>query len=517
MQHRRSRDECWTCRRRKKKCDGTDFPCGTCSRLGLPCERDTRLVWEDDARREAMRRRARGLPRRESPSDRMGKCSAPENIAESAASKMSFRPRSVENPKSLELSLVTVSAWPFQLDATESALLDHYIQRFSNTYPTFSGPESPFLTVLLPLSTRSRVVLNSLLALSGVQTWQNGSFGMGEGMLKMRQRALRGCRMLLMRLYRSADVLSQSTIFDTTPFTRDNVINLFASCMLLLLYEKLAGEGEENWSPHLSFIASLCSHAEIGVIPSRDEAFQFLISLFSYNDLVRSTSLQAPTMSDFYLRGTSSAMPQHGSTVSRFTFPSLIARISAGDTSVTDADIAAWDGKVNWFPSFALVSTEGGDPEYLRSPTFSDGQYIWKDPLLYHIEQLLPSHELTDDKIISRLYRIAAMVYRRQKGIDRLAVRGYCRQMALWAVQLLRLLPAGSAFETTLLWPIGIVARELTLADETQRAYLIYRLEALEHHFHMKHFSCVKDFLLSLWVAGDYGLEDDSSSVILLG
>jgi hypothetical protein len=109
------------------------------------------------------------------------------------------------------------------------------------------------------------------------------------------------------------------------------------------------------------------------------------------------------------------------------------------------------------------------------------------------------------------------MAYKRQQTPDSLAASDDCSRMALWAVQLLRLLPAGSAFETTLLWLIGIIARDLTLADETQRAYLIYRLEALEHHFLMKNFSCVKDFLLSLWVAKDYGLEDNRSSVILLG
>jgi hypothetical protein len=206
---------------------------------------------------------------------------------------------------------------------------------------------------------------------------------MGEGMLKTREKALRGCRMLLMRLYGPADVGSQLTKVDTTLSTSDDVIDLFASCMLLLLSEKLAGEGEENWSPHLSFIASLCSHTGSRVFPSRDEGSQFLLSLFSYNDLVRSTSLQAPTMSDFYLRGTSSAM-QPGPTMSRFTFPKLIARISAGDTTVTDADIAAWDGKMTWFPSFALVSTDGEHPGYVRSPSLSDGQHILLNPSIYH-------------------------------------------------------------------------------------------------------------------------------------
>jgi hypothetical protein len=241
--------------------------------------------------------RARGSPRRGSRSDRQDgySTSTPEeNIPEVAACEKCLRPGAARTVKSIELSLFTLPVWPFELDATESVLLDHYIQRFSKTYPTFSGPDSPFLTVLLPLSTRSRVVLSSLLALSGVQTWQNGSFGMGEGMLKMRQKALHGCRMLLTRLCKPTHVdpqSTESTKFDTTLPTSDDVINLFASCMLLLLYEKLAGEGEENWSPHLSFIASLCSHTGSRVFLTRDGAFQFLLSLFSYNDLVRSTSL----------------------------------------------------------------------------------------------------------------------------------------------------------------------------------------------------------------------------------
>ncbi|KAI8713696.1 hypothetical protein NCS52_01214900 [Fusarium sp. LHS14.1] len=54
---RRSRAGCWTCRNRRKKCDSVSFPCGNCRRLGLDCNTETKLVWEDDSRRQGMKRR----------------------------------------------------------------------------------------------------------------------------------------------------------------------------------------------------------------------------------------------------------------------------------------------------------------------------------------------------------------------------------------------------------------------------------------------------------------------------
>lgn len=398
-----------------------------------------------------------------------------------------------------------LSAWPFELDATESVLLDRYIQRFSKTYPAFSGPTNPFLTVLLPLATQSRVVMDSLLALSAVQSWENGSFGMAAAMLRLRQKALGGCRQLLSQLnMREVELNRPAGVYDQT------IISVFASCMLLLLYEKLAGEGQENWSPHLSFIAQLCSQPLFWPV---DREFDFLLNLFWYNDLVRSTTLRAPTLSDFYLTGISTQLSlDRLSSPGRFAFPCLIARISSGDPTVTDAEIAAWDGRLDWFPSFALGTS--GDTE-TRVPW--DSQYLTINPHFHRVEHLFKTWGSSDQKITSELYRIAGLVYRRQREHMPMEQDLSKNCLALWAVQLVELLPEGSPYESTLLWPIGIVAKELTLFDESQRAYILARLNALERQFRMKHFNCVVDMLLESWSANDAGIANTTSSTILLG
>ncbi|OJI99326.1 hypothetical protein ASPVEDRAFT_508488 [Aspergillus versicolor CBS 583.65] len=395
-----------------------------------------------------------------------------------------------------------LSAWPFELNATESVLLDRYIQRFSNTYPAFSGPTNPFLTVLLPLAMQCRVVLDSLLALSAVQSWENGSFGMGAAMLRLRQKALGGCRQLLSQLDMPGVELKG--------MHNQTIISVFASCMLLLLFEKLAGEGQENWSPHLSFIAQLCSQPLLWPV---DKEFDFLLSLFWYNDLVRSTSLQAPTLSDFYLTGISAQISlDRLSSPGRFAFPCLIARISSGDPTVTDAEISAWDGRLDWFPSFALVASENAETYF-----HWDNLYLAMDPHFHRVEHLINTYNPTDQMIMSELYRIAGMVYRRQRESMWINQDLSKNRLALWAVQLVQLLPEGSPYESTLLWPIGIVAKELTLLDGSQRAYILLRLNTLERQFHMKHFSCVVDMLLNSWSASDAGIANTTNSTILLG
>ena len=85
-----------------------------------------------------------------------------------------------------------VSHWPFHLDQKESEMLNHYIQRFSRTYPAFAAPNNPFLRVFMPLTMQSRTVLDAVLALSCVQSWENGTFLMEAQMLKYRHRALKG-------------------------------------------------------------------------------------------------------------------------------------------------------------------------------------------------------------------------------------------------------------------------------------------------------------------------------------
>ncbi|KAJ6441615.1 hypothetical protein O9K51_05166 [Purpureocillium lavendulum] len=510
--------------------------------LGLNCQRDVRLVWEDDSRRDGMRRRGPAKSttgkRKRSDQDRGGRISSRERACdnEDPVDNSGDRDRSADHGTVIRSG---VSQWPFRLDSTESMLLDHYIQRFSRTYPAFSGPTNPFLRVILPLSMRSRVVLDSLLALGGVQSWGNGEFALEGAMLKLRQKALRGCHELAGRI-RAGDARAEgrdtvmSTVdpggADPSPGRADDgttMLHLLTSCVLLMLYEKLAGENKENGTSHLQLFARLfpadmllqamakTSAAEQSV----SHAFQFVANLFLYNDLVRSTSLRTATFSDFYLAGGHidplgvetilSVDNNFDQDVRRFVFPRLITRVTAGDLSVTDQEIAEWDGALGWLPSFSLVPPLELDP-YEHIPTAS--RDIVMDPRYRDLESFTCPREWSEQRITSELYRIAGTVYRKQ-CVARVQLAPplssdwtedtWTGNLPLWAVQLIDLLPPNSAFQNTLLWPIGIVAKELTILHETERRCITRTLQALEKRFHMRHFARARQHLEAHWVLSD--------------
>ena len=56
-------------------------------------------------------------------------------------------------------------------------LFERYIHSFSRIYPSYSGPQNPFLSILVPMALENGTVLSSLLALGGAQTWAVGGVG----------------------------------------------------------------------------------------------------------------------------------------------------------------------------------------------------------------------------------------------------------------------------------------------------------------------------------------------------
>ncbi|KAH8807707.1 fungal-specific transcription factor domain-containing protein [Xylogone sp. PMI_703] len=533
---RRSRDGCWTCRRRKKKCDSTIAPCANCVRLGLECERNSRLVWEDDVTRVGMRRRGHRRPSRNT-----GDIKCTEEVEQGVNIIDKDDPIKIYKNKNLVIAenlvnsyanrllgrsgttLRTMSAWPFELDTTEALLLDHYINRFSRTYPAFSDPSNPFLRVYLPLSTQNRVVLDSLLALSGAQSWENGAYTMHDAMLRLRQKALRGCRTLL-----TTQIAAQN----------ETTLYLLASCSLLLLYEKLTGEGQENWAAHLQFLACQFAryHFHDGLRSAnrmyflQTDTFQFMATLFLYNDLLRSTSLRITTLSDYYLGD----IPGHFryafviNNGERFIFPRLIAGISAGDMSITDSEIDVWDGDLDWLPSFSLLPPQNRWTS-LKIP-LREKRFI-VDPRFRRLESITNLNILNESGIMSTLYRIAAMVYRRQcsrniqpelQSINRSIYSSDADEekignLALWATQLIQLLPHGSPYESMLLWPIGVTSKELTLRDNAEREYILLRLKLLVKRFRMRHFERVYEYLVRHWGITDQGISSERDNTILIG
>jgi hypothetical protein len=248
------------------------------------------------------------------------------------------------------------------LDAMEFHLLDHYVHRFSRTYPAFPDPDNPFLSVFVPLATKSSLVLHSLLALSGIQELDQSNVEVKAKTLRMRQRALVGCRQLLTR---SASVSSHRPLDN---MSEDELLFLLASCMLLLLYEKLMGEGQANWQPHFQFIREVVACYQSRFMKTSFSrmtgTFCFLHSLFAYHDLLRAMQLRTKVFSTFYEESggllLNSCYHQGwplipvGERDSKFYYPRLMVRICAADVTVTEADIYSWDGNMSWLPSSPL-------------------------------------------------------------------------------------------------------------------------------------------------------------------
>lgn len=417
--------------------------------------------------------------------------------------------------------LPRVSDWSFDLYPTDWKLLDRYIQLFSKTYPTCTDSTNPFLRVFIPLSTQSRPVLDAMLALSCVQSWEDGNFTMNIPMLRYRAKAIRGCRDIVAKTMRKPRVAREFSL----PFGAVNEdhatraamtgsvhadTQLLTVCVLLMLYEKLSGECYENGVTHLQLFAQIFpSHLFISILdvlahgPELDqpnEAILFLSNLFLYNDLVRSTSLRTSTLSDFYLneRTNSQVSTPSRETVDRFYFPRIIARIGANDSLVTDGDIAAWNGRLDWLPSFALQTREG-ERRCERLPT-TDPTFAY-DPIYTDLESFTSASSWDESTLTSELYRVAATVYRKQcqpNGPD-LGMGN----LPFWAITILRLIPPGSRYETALLWPVAIVAKELTLQQD--REYVMHRLQTLEQRYKLKNYCIVREHLLEVWRKRDTG------------
>lgn len=443
-----------------------------------------------------------------------------------------------------QLRLFTqIPQWPFELDRVEAEILEHYIQRFSRTYPTCTGPTNPFIRVFIPLSMQNRTVLDALLALSCIQSWENGGFAMEKPMLEFRHKALRGCAGMISDIISTSDVqrgLSLTASADevlrvmaqkAASLGGEVILPLLATCALLLLYEKLSGEWQDNGTAHLQFFAHifparLSLAITNGLVLDQgvgNEAMQFFTSLFLYNDLVRSTSLQTSTLSNLYIDkrlSTDSGLQAQVPTEEdpgRFDFPHIIARISGGDLFVTDTEIAAWDGRLDWLPSFALQSSKVGNFHH-RLPT-ADPMFT-NSAAFKQLNCFTRPNEWSEYELIAELYRVAATIYRRQRVFQLSSIMAGSLDTDMgnlpsWAVQLVRLLPMASPYENALLWPIAIIAKELV--EEEERQYMLSRLESLEQRFKMKHFHVMRSYLIGTWTAKDQGFDCCYEQPVLFG
>lgn len=420
-----------------------------------------------------------------------------------------------------------VSQWPFQFDATESLLLNHYVQSFCTIAPTFSGSNNPYLRVILPLAMESRAIFDSVLILGCVQSWSHGSFQLERSMLLCRQKALRGCRSLIQELGTSQVGLVLRDVSQLQTKNGSKMLYLLLNCTLLLLYEKLTGDLKDSGSMHLDFLSQMFSRNALLQITQRDyqhnlsgsmrEALQFIVSLFLYNDFLLSTSLQSNPFSKLYQTTTRETLPASAKPElsghcngSRFAFPRMMTLIAAGNRHITDCDIAGWDGDLGWLPSFAL------QPDYVEEvrrcvPIAVEGFVM--NPEFKNLSDIIEVTHWKESWIASELYRIAGSIYRRQ-CIDQppgaASILGTSHRQCLqfgnlprWSIQLLEALPLGSTFESAMLWPISVIGNTLTEGYENERVALFDRMQILYQQFQSKAVRKLRDHLKPNWNAAN--------------
>jgi hypothetical protein len=151
-------------------------------------------------------------------------------------------------------------------------------------------------------------------------------------------------------------------------------------------------------------------------------------------------------------------------------------------------------------------------------------------PSVEQLSHSVPIADEAENALISEIYRNAARVFyfQRLRNHSRRALSStkhpdspglsyasdYDFQIQYFNSILLtnlRLLPLGSAYDSSLLFPIGIAAMEIHVAAD--RAYVLTRIRHLEGRFQLNHFRKFREKLSAFW-DGNESHQDDLTKVV---
>lgn len=157
----RSTQGCLICRRRKKKCDEVKPVCKACLRNNFDC------VWPAHVKQESPF--GAGIP----PRQQTFHCSkdATSSInkwALTSASSQSRRPTATIPPTLSRFALP--GSVPLRSETWR--LLDHYLKDTANRLVCLQDSQNPLLHTILPAALNDELLMNSILALSGVHMMQ---------------------------------------------------------------------------------------------------------------------------------------------------------------------------------------------------------------------------------------------------------------------------------------------------------------------------------------------------------
>lgn len=374
----------------------------------------------------------------------------------------------------------------------------------------------PFLSMIIPLAMNNSTVLWALLALSGIQAGREGSPEIKLETLRAKQATLNGCNRLLETLQRQQTQSPAQTPARNSQLPPDygeDILMLLASALLLILYEQVTDATYSSLHSHLRFVHWLCSilnRYSCAVSGPIAPYYCFLRSIFLYDDLIASTSARRPPLAGEVEYGPMMSGSVTLEASSKYYLPTILTRISKGDEAVEVEDIDRWDGRMDWLPSFFAMT---GD---------SDAR-IERDDETYRISEVY--------RASSKVFYYQIRRRRLETGADDEAkTQAAISALTTSTIAMVRDLPDESQYQGALLWPIGIVAREVGHEDFTMQRCILVILERLERRYGMSHFSRYRKSLVARWsrtysYSNDRGgrkaaegcVVDDMEGIILLG
>ncbi|KAJ5678972.1 hypothetical protein N7462_007216 [Penicillium macrosclerotiorum] len=270
----RSRLGCLSCRRRKKKCDEVKPICTACLRNALAC------TWPD--------------------SDSNTQCVSVIEVR-SAQRLQTFDTR--DTPASdawalttgspCEYVAATIPAAPsyFVLPGSVSPgsetwrLLDHYLKDTANRLACLQDGENPFLHTILPAALDDELLMNSILALSGVHM--------------MQRLPHLNVEMQLLTWSSYSRALKQLRVSLSKPFDGTNSVDAVWRALLVVLIfyllEATRGNDPQAMQRHLEGAHHLMAHAlQATTSPAQPSIVSFATELYVYNAALASFSTNCP-------------------------------------------------------------------------------------------------------------------------------------------------------------------------------------------------------------------------------
>jgi hypothetical protein len=348
----------------------------------------------------------------------------------------------------------------------------------------------------------------ALLALAGLNAAPRNLPALHRGIIDFRLRALEGCRKICSLAWnRDRPQSAEDFLVLHSPqvlLTLDEAdkLCLVTTALMLALFGKLSGQDYDSLRTYLEF-AQYYFTCKVNADPTVAGVITpplplFLRSLVTYNHMLAMIAVTQPHPTvDRRAQGLPFFPLSH---CSPQDFVSLLWRVGNDVENVGLADSDLWKGDFSFLPSFSTrpVEPEGAQAYVRRRISQSDTAKIYLTAV-------------DEEATVQEIYRIASRIYffrqlRDQVGlVDSNTTRAYppfvaqaqIRKLTKSAMAILRTLPGDSVFNSALLFPLGIIAPELTC--EHDQRFVLQKLALLRDTLYFDVFRVFGEDLATMW------------------